>query len=93
MTIAPNGVTVADYDPRGIGALAFAAVSSSYTAGEILFGDNISGSEIYPCNIVDSSVDQVRYGGSDLGAGTVWKCLGFITDSGGDNGTLFMRVS
>lgn len=92
MSVAPNGTTVADYDPTGIGAIVFASVSAGgYSGGNLNLGDNIDGGFLKPAGITGASAIINREGTVLFGT---WKCLGFLLDGGAnDSASLFMRVA
>lgn len=78
MTIAPNGVTVGSYDPKGIGAIAMAAIKVGYAGGSVLLGATVDGDQLEPSGSHDS---VYRDTSQTLGGGTTWMCLGYGFDS------------
>lgn len=92
MTVAPNGVSIADYDVLGIGSLIFAGVKSGeYTGGNLAMGQDISGTVLRPAGLATSTPEV--YFGDLIGQGT-WRCLGALDDgTASDSATLFMRVA
>lgn len=102
MTIAPNGVAIADYDPTGVGAIVFCVVSRSSYPNNIDFGE-----------VVDAATVGLKVGGvcdqntdpgnnvvpAATGTGSLsgqWKCLGYIYTGHTtitQAGAPFMRVS
>lgn len=100
MTIAPNGVAIADYDPTGIGAVAFGAVSRLNHTQDINFGDVVVAADV---GLKGGGVyDHTNTTGNYVtGQGAVfpgsWKCLGFcyLSDASVVNEavSLFIRVA
>jgi hypothetical protein len=97
MTIGYNGVSIADYDPTGIGGIVFAALDSSQVTGDIALGGNVDGAALTLAGLyVDESTSSgiVRRGAA-LASGTTWKCLGHAKKEAGttENATMWMRVA
>lgn len=102
MTIAPNGVAVADYDPEGIGSIVFAAIYRTEYQGNLQFGDVVDAAvvKLRPACIHDNATEP----GDNITLLTVsanplpgsWKCLGLIhleNVNVSESATLFMRVA
>lgn len=100
MTIAPNGVDIADYDPMGIGAMVFAVVDQAgVPAANVEFGEVVDAATVglKPAAIIDYPADAAN-GVTDNGAVLTgsWRCLGFIhltNTTINQSATLFMRVA
>lgn len=88
--IAPNGVLISDFDANGIGALCLCMVQASYSGGTVEQGADLGGEFLFPCYVASGGIASRT---TSLGTGTIWKCLGYLTDGAGPTGTLFMRVS
>ena len=103
MTIAPNGVAIADYDASGIGAIVFAGINkaaSGWGDVSVTFGEDVvaANAQLKPACIMDYSLDgtdQVVTTVGDVLPGT-WRCLGYLhlADANvSESATLFMRVA
>ena len=98
MSVAPNGVTIADYDLTGIGVVVFAAIDRADWTADVAFGDVVDGDTVNlrPAGIMDytDGTNQVIPNTTALSGG--WKCLGHLNLGNvnvGEVATLFMRVS
>ena len=97
-TLAPNGTTLADYDPTGNGAIALLGTLRSDYALDVSFGDVVNAATVAlrSASVVSvaNSNNSVSLSGPALQGN--WKCLGylFLTDVNATAAaTIFMRVS
>lgn len=91
MSIAPNGVSIADFDPLGVGAGSVFAGFEGVDNIPLEFGDTVSGENLRPASTVENA--QIVSFGSPFGATTTWMCLGRIHGSAGKTATNFIRIS
>lgn len=101
-TIAPNGVTISDYDPIGIGSVVFGCILRADRNTHVNFGEIVDTSvdPIRPCGIIDFAPDPKNNVKSSEDGGAMslpgkWRCLGYLHLGHSDvaeAATLFMRV-
>ena len=84
--IAPNGVTMSEYDPKGVGGIATASITKTAAnalgyATQIEYGETVAGAALFPCsvnaNAGTANTPQVQI--STIALSGVWMCLGFVS--------------
>lgn len=100
MTIAPNGVDIADFDPLGVGSIMFLSAQWNGTAYNLYMGDTVDAAVLglRPAGLIDYPTDAaeaIQYDATVTVTGT-WKCLGRLNlaaSTVNEAAALFIRVS
>lgn len=98
MTIAPNGVAIADYDPTGVGAIVFASIQRANLQANVALGDVIDSSVVamYAAGVSDHSSNPTNQISGGVQLTGSWQCLGslYLNDANCiEAAAPFMRVA